>query len=272
MGLTESRSRYQSPVAKLMASKQWQSLNSASQPAKGGAVTKMELILKHGLPPMHVIGAKILQALGRFPANKEGHSEDGRKVLRSGARAVIMLLSHRWLRPKEGYPDDKKGTKLNALLEFCAWYNLKYPSREIYFWIDYSCIAWDNRDQGIAALPAYVCSCTDLLCFETPDYHERAWCRLERAVAYAFIFSGAQPWVVRPGFKLDKKSPQTIQYEKVALEDPLAGQLTVEGDMVHIRSLLDVASQSRASEAWGMSRQLCYEAEHHTHITAAVLS
>jgi hypothetical protein len=29
-----------------------------------------------------------------------------------------------------------------------------------------------------------------MLCFETPDYGDRAWCRLERAVAFAFMFSG----------------------------------------------------------------------------------
>lgn len=31
----------------------------------------------------------------------------------------------------------------------------------------------------IQSLPLYVATCNDLLCFETPDYHERAWCRVE---------------------------------------------------------------------------------------------
>jgi hypothetical protein len=48
----------------------------------------------------------------------------------------------------------------------------------------------DDRERGIAALPAYVAASTDMLCFETPDYGDRAWCRLERAVAFAFMFSG----------------------------------------------------------------------------------
>ena len=270
MGSTKSK-LYGSPVARLLASKRWQSLNSASQPIKGGALTKMELIVQYGLPPMHVISSKTLASLGRFPPNKEGYSEDARKVLRSGAHANIMLLSHRWLRPKEGKPDDENHTKLNALLEFCAWYNIKYPSRELYFWIDYTCIGWDNRDQGIAALPAYVCSCTDLLCFQTVDYHDRAWCRLERAVAYAFMFSGAHPWILSSDVKANEKSPQAIQYQEISLEDPLTGQLTVEEDRVHIRSLLNVAYRSKASEAWGMSRRLCFDTDRATRVTGAVL-
>ena len=50
----------------------------------------------------------------------------------------------------------------------------------------------DDRERGIEALPAYVAASTDMLCFETPDYGDRAWCRLERAVAYAFMFSGVR--------------------------------------------------------------------------------
>lgn len=231
----------------------------------------MELIVKHSLPPMHVISAKKLVSLGRFPPNKEGCSVDARKVLRSGSHAVIVLLSHRWLRPKEGLPDDEDHTKLTALLEFHTWYGLKYPARELFFWIDYTCIAWDNRNLGIAALPTYVCACTELICFETPDYNERAWCRLERAVAYAFMFSGGLPWVIRPGFKANKASPQAIMHEKVTLTDPLQGQLTVETDRPHIENILRIALRSKASEAWGMSRRLCFEGEESTQITAAVL-
>ena len=48
----------------------------------------------------------------------------------------------------------------------------------------------DDRERGIEALPAYVAASTDMLCFETTDYGDRAWCRLERAVAFAFMFSG----------------------------------------------------------------------------------
>jgi hypothetical protein len=46
---------------------------------------------------MHVISAETLEALGRFPANREGHSVDAREVLKSGAY-VVDTPPHRLLR------------------------------------------------------------------------------------------------------------------------------------------------------------------------------
>jgi hypothetical protein len=54
-------------------------------------------------------------------------------------------------------------------------YNAKYVARVLYFWIDFACIHYDDRPTGIAALPAYVATCNDMLCYETPDYSRRAW-------------------------------------------------------------------------------------------------
>lgn len=89
-----------------------------------------------------MLAATRLEELQRFPANQEGHTLDAREALKPGSHAVIMLVSHRWLRPNDGEIDDEDRSKLKALLEFVRWYRLKYPAREIYFWIDFCCIAW----------------------------------------------------------------------------------------------------------------------------------
>ena len=212
-------------VQQLLSSPEWQSLNSASQPFQsgrdasarglsGGALRRLELIVAARLPPMMVLPAPRLAELGFIPKNSDAAAAtvvDARAALRD-EHAVLMLVSHRWLRPREGEPDDARRTKARALVAFARWYELgvgavgdeaeaplpslryelKYPARRLFFWIDYTCIPFDNRATGIAALPAFVAACTDMLCFETPDYHRRAWCRLERAVAYAFLFSRAR--------------------------------------------------------------------------------
>eukprot|EP00037_Helgoeca_nana_P020527 m.204053 g.204053 ORF g.204053 m.204053 type:complete len:283 (+) comp25300_c0_seq1:42-890(+) len=254
-------------VSELLDSPGWQKLNSASQPVKGGVKMKLELIDGAGLPPMHLISAVTLETLGTFPRNQDGHTKDAREVLAPGAHAVIMLFSHRWLDPDGGFIDDSNGTKMLALLEFVKWYRSKYPTRELHFWIDYCCIGWEDRKRGIEALPAYVAAATDILCFETPDYENRAWCRLERAVAYAFMFAGEIPWVIKPGFTAEDP-PQPVQRRQVRLEDPMNGDVTVLEDKIHIAKLLEVAKRSRASEAWGMSRVLRF-GEGGTVITAA---
>ena len=45
----------------------------------------------------------------------------------------------------------------------------------------------------IQSLPLYVATCNDLLCYETHDYDTRAWCCVERAIAFSFMYSGRIP-------------------------------------------------------------------------------
>ena len=248
-------------IARLLSSSEWQALNSASQAAKGGTATKLLLIAAAGLPPMQLISAVQLRKLGRFPANREGYAEDARGVL-AGGGAVIMFFSHRWLRPVDGFPDDEQHSKLTALLSFSDSYERKYPGRQIYFWIDYTCIAWDNRETGIAALPAYVAACTDLVIFLTNDYTARAWCRLELAVAYSFMFAGEVPWVIQPGFAAQRGPLHALGARSIALLDPRDGAVTVVEDLEHICSLLEIARQSTAAAAWGgAARTLVFGAD-----------
>ena len=239
-------------VADLLSSRAWQSLNSASQGVKGGALAKLDLIAAAKLPSMNVISASRLRELGRFPANREGEAVDARKVLRQPG-AVVALFSHRWLRPTEGLPDDESGSKVRALLEFARWYELKYEGRALHFWVDYCSIAWDNRALGIAALPAYVAACNDIVIFSTADYFERAWCRLELSIAYTFTFAGEVPWVINASLGDDDSvgSEHEIARSSMLLLDPAEGNLTVASDRVHIESLLAVAHRSAAAVAWG---------------------
>ena len=83
-----------------------------------------------------------------------------------------------------------------------------------------------------------------------PYGHLPVTTRLERAVAFAFLFSGAHPWVIRPGFEAETP-PQRAERVEAPLLDPTAGLLTVAEDATHIQSLLDVAKRS---DAWGGGR------------------
>ena len=53
----------------------------------------------------------------------------------------------------------------------------------------------DQKDPWphIQSLPLYVAACNDLLCYETHDYDTRAWCCVERAIAFSFMYSGRIP-------------------------------------------------------------------------------
>jgi hypothetical protein len=68
-----------------------------------------------------------------------------------------------------------------------------------------ACTAKENPAPVIAGLPGYVACSHLLLCYHTPDYEERAWCRVERMMAYALLTAGDVVFVVKEGFEHTKQ-------------------------------------------------------------------
>ena len=151
---------------------------------------------------MLVISADVLRNLRRIPRSSENAAVNVRQALHDNA--VLVYFSHRWL--NAGNPDDDQGTKCRALLNWCEWYENDYSgqktSRKLYFWIDWSCLDQDFNDghKGVQSLPLYVSACNDFLCYETADYADRAWCRVERVIAYTYTFAVKIPWIIHPSF------------------------------------------------------------------------
>ena len=56
---------------------------------------------------------------------------------------------------------------------------------EIYFWIDWPCVDQTAPGPDMAALPAYVSTCSLILSYWHEDYTSRAWCQARRRRARA---------------------------------------------------------------------------------------
>merc|ERR1719203_2517632 len=57
----------------------------------------------------------------------------------------------------------------------------------VWFWVDYACINQGDIAPGVVMLPLYVSTCNNIICYDTPAYEPRAWCRVERLMFNAFV-------------------------------------------------------------------------------------
>src|SRR5262245_4416264 len=204
-------------------------------------------------PRMRLLHWQRLEKLEQLPNFANLEAEDAvTGVKRFGAPAVeIFMVSHRWLRPSldpaSAHPDDERATKARALTEFSHWRRAWVSKHhgflpEIFYWIDYCCFDQSTAADGIKMLPLWIASCERLLCFETADYHDRAWCRLELLLSYTFGFADHQT-VIGPGFRADALGEGTGDVH--VLDRPTTGRLTVVGDAARIEQLEQFAASSR---------------------------
>lgn len=268
--MASERDKLCQKVLRLLESPKWQALSGTKH---HDIIKKLDLIQTNipESPPMRVISYQALKTCGRIPCSTDDDnpSVSVRKALETPG-CVVVFFSHRWLQALQ--PDDEQNSKFKVLMAWCAWYENDYSkqqSRRLFFWLDYSCMDQDNPLQGLLSLPLYLSLCNDFLCFETADYHERAWCRVERIIAYAFTFAGKIPWVLTPSFceklvnvntttTMESSSSSFIQYHpsQQILQNPLEGKLTDEGDWPYIQSLSKCAMGSKAwtAEVWFLER------------------
>lgn len=196
---------------------------------------------------MRVVSHERLQELKAIPRSgcnetvpvEEAHADASRE----GKKPRIFMCSHRWLRPSTSrsvsHPDDKRNSKARILVEFANWYVANRQEidlhTKVFFFIDFSCIDQDSPLSGTLMLPLYVATCHNVVCFETPDFSERAWCLLEVFMGCVLCYGGDYPFVIDRAFA-DKG--QREHRESRLLRDPTKGKLTLAADAKAIDTLV----------------------------------
>ncbi|CAM4762756.1 unnamed protein product [Rotaria magnacalcarata] len=116
---------------------------------------------------------------------------------------------HRWLRPRlnsnEAHPDSIDNQKAKVINEFTKWRRHLVALMhdfvpQTFYWIDFYCIYQYDIGPAIPLLPLWVACCEQFLRIETPDYSDRAWCRLEPLLFYVFQFANHHT-IIRLDFK-----------------------------------------------------------------------
>lgn len=138
-------------------------------------------------PEMCLVDPETIASLGRIPHSAEGKTitmeEAANRATACNMRFFIEMFSHRWHSPFA--PDDRYCNKARVL---CEWANYrKSMSFRTFYWIDHACINQSDIAPGVAMLPLYVSCCNNILCYDSPEYENRAWCRVERLMFSAFV-------------------------------------------------------------------------------------
>eukprot|EP00873_Tetraselmis_striata_P025357 jgi/Tetstr1/445621/TSEL_003426.t1 len=263
------------PVAEVMARHSWQHANTR---ALRGQLEQVREIAAAGHPRMRLVTASKLREIGHLPRSSEGHWEDAEELLqRHGheigngrSKLVTVLFSHRWTRPSldagEAHPDDPDGSKAAVMVQFADWLmwalnnrdvsgvGSKLPATsqkpsEVAFWLDWNSVDQDDTWPGVLALPLYVAACSVFAFYDTPEYEQRCWTRVERVMSYAFCAHGNRVFSIPPGFE---HREQLFQEEKMVVRDPMGPDagITRKEDREPVRALLEVAETSNAFSCW----------------------
>ena len=124
---------------------------------------------------------------------------------------------------------------------------------EIYYWIDYSCIDQEDTASAAPLLPLWVACCERFLRIATPDYEERAWCRLETLLSRVFSFADHQT-IIKLNYRNSWPDIGSNAYSKIL--DPRTGQVTNPVDMTLIEPLVDIALNTQVSRKGQLPVQL----------------
>merc|ERR1719387_1259686 len=154
---------------------------------------------------MVLLNWETIDGLGRIPHSDEGRAislEEAEGIARGRSRRFfIEMFSHRWHSPYA--PDDRYCSKARAL---CEWSKYRASMNfRTFFWIDYPCINQSDIAPGVTMLPLYVSCCNNILCYDTPTYEPRAWCRLERLLFSSFVAPNNE--YILPDFKYTHDAP-----------------------------------------------------------------
>jgi hypothetical protein len=206
-----------------------------------------------GGPPMRLLHWRKLAELGRIPRSDERHAVEARAGIDTyGAPVVeVFMVSHRWLRSSSdrtrAHPDGPGNEKARALDEFSRWRRQWVQHchgflPELYYWIDYCCIDQDDPAAAVPLLPLWVACCERFVRVQTPDYDERAWCRVEPLLSYVFSFADHH---LALGTDFRCRWPYFGTETTAPVLDPRAGKLTDRADMRLIGPLADLAAAVR---------------------------
>lgn len=202
---------------------EWPKYKNSSK-IKTGVRERDQLMREIG-PSMLVMDPDTILRLGRIPhsAEKKGISLGKAAELAEseGRRFFIEMFSHRWY--SKYAPDDCYNNKARVLIE---WSNYRRSmGLRTFYWIDYVCIDQSDIAPGVAMLPLYVSCCNNILCYDTPPYEPRAWCRVERLMFVSFVAPNIE--YVSPDFLFDS-SRETLTNETNETNEtnqPVGGEL-----------------------------------------------
>eukprot|EP00927_Polykrikos_kofoidii_P032349 TRINITY_DN27592_c0_g1_i1.p1 TRINITY_DN27592_c0_g1~~TRINITY_DN27592_c0_g1_i1.p1 ORF type:complete len:1631 (-),score=249.87 TRINITY_DN27592_c0_g1_i1:130-4839(-) len=190
-------------------------------------------------PPMLVVSWQTIEEIGRVP-----HSAENRALTLEAAAAIagqrgvrffIEMVSHRWACPYT--PDFRENTKARALVE---WAKYRWASGlGTFFWIDFACIDQSDIKPGVIMLPLYVSTCNNIVCFDSPEYDVRGWCRAERLLFATFVAPNFE--YINDRFRfLGDPSQQPAREDRVALPDPSKGVLSYDSDREVVNELIQI--------------------------------
>mmetsp|Transcript_18858 Transcript_18858/g.31377 ORF Transcript_18858/g.31377 Transcript_18858/m.31377 type:complete len:239 (-) Transcript_18858:54-770(-) len=157
---------------------------------------------------MILLDWETVERLGRIP-----HSAENRGITMEQAasdaesknlRFFVEMFSHRWI--SRFAPDDRWNSKARTLVEW-GKYRMSMGLRT-FFWVDYTCINQGDIAPGVSMLPLYVSSCNNIVCYDTPPYEPRAWCRVERLMFTAFVAPNNE--YISPDFTFDADSAERL--------------------------------------------------------------
>jgi hypothetical protein len=109
---------------------------------------------------------------------------------------------------------------------------------EIFYWIDFCCFDQRKVDDYLPMLPVWVACCERIVRYETEDYLERAWCRLELLLAYTFGFADHHV-SIKAGFSASE-AYDGVKEEQLLLR-PVAGLVTNADDFKKIDAVENFA-------------------------------
>ncbi|MAS92730.1 MAG: hypothetical protein CMO55_05980 [Verrucomicrobiales bacterium] len=194
---------------------------------------------------MHLLHSSKVEELGRIPESSEGTTVEAISgiELYGASRVEVVMVSHRWLRPsidiKLAHPDSESNCKAKVINEYTKWRRKWVKHKhgflpEIYYWIDYSCVDQSQTANAVPLLPIWVACCERFLQIETPEYHDRAWCRVETILSHIFSFADHHT-VVDLGFRC--RWPDSGVETEMVICDPECGATTKEEDKPLLRRL-----------------------------------
>ncbi|UJR14302.1 hypothetical protein I4U23_001292 [Adineta vaga] len=220
-------------------------------------------------PRMRLIHSSTLLQLQRIPHSDEHFTVDALEGIDTyGAHICeIFMVSHRWLRPRlnssQSHPDSSDHLKAHAINEFTkwrqTWVRTKYEFNiEIFYWIDFCCIDQHDLTAAIPLLPLWVACCERFLRIETEDYSERAWCRLEPLLSYAFQFADHHT-IIHLDFKCSEKDFHSGKEIEVLILDPMDGKSTDDEDLLRIKPIVNLTKQNRKKIDFGKTTIKCFQ-------------
>lgn len=185
---------------------------------------------------------------------------------------VLGYVKYLWLRPRinsnESHPDSINNEKAKVINEFSKWrqkwVELKHGFiPEIFYWIDFCCINQHDLTTAIPLLPIWTACCERFLRIETPDYSERAWCRLEPLLSYVFQFADHHT-IIHLDFKYLTTNFQYGKEVQALILDPLEGKTTDQADLLKIQSIVELAkaikiNEDRKKVEFGVTTVKCFQ-------------